>query len=51
MLEFQVSQRWMLDDFVAVQRATHIVVGPPLTKLRADLLQILDQVLEPGSPG
>ena len=51
MLELQISQRRMLYDFVTVQRAAHIVVGPPQTKFRADLLQNLNQFLEPGIAG
>src|SRR5215467_1114774 len=38
----------MLDHFMTVQCAAHIMVGPPPAKFGADLLQILDQFIEPG---
>src|SRR5215469_381832 len=41
----------MLDDLVTVQRAAHVVVGPPLTKFGTNLLQLLNQLLEPGIAG
>ncbi len=51
MLKLQVSQRRMLYCFVTIQGATHIVVGLPPTKFRTDLLQILNQLLEPFIAG
>ena len=51
MLEFQVAQGWMLHSFVAIERATRIVMGPPATKFRADPFQILNQLLEPSIAG
>src|SRR5947209_20478672 len=51
MLELQVSQRRMLHCLGTIQRATRIVMGPPTTKFRADLFQILNQLLEPFIAG
>src|SRR5260370_32094719 len=50
-LEFQVSCYGMLHYFATIQRATRVMLGPPATKFRADLFQLLNEVLEPHIAG
>ncbi len=46
LLELQQPKRWMLHDFMQVQRAQRVVMRPPEAKFRADPFQVLDQFLK-----
>jgi hypothetical protein len=46
MIKLQQAQGWMLDGAGTVWQAANIVLRPPEAKLGAELLQIVDQVLE-----
>jgi len=49
-LKLQVSQREMFYDFVTIHGARSIMIGPPLTKLGADLFEIFNQLFKPAVP-